>query len=123
MKNIFRLLILTALVFVNTSCINKKMSNTLEVSLQETVPVSLSCGNISYAIGFKFKILSGSDEGKILIGIVKCPDIYGAVFIEGAKFKIEISSDMNDLKTYQIFNSYKDAKLSNYSVTKLEIAK
>jgi hypothetical protein len=121
MQNFFRQLVLATMVFSNVSCVAKQQSKSVEAILVETIPVKISCGNISYAMAFKFKLMSGDEAGKTVIGIVKCPDTYGKdVFVKDAKFKVELSNNMSGLNDCQIFNSYTGASLQTYFVSKIE---
>jgi hypothetical protein len=127
MLNFNSLLITTIIAFSQVNCIEKQQRRSEEAVLLETSTASLTCGNIAYAQGFRFKLLTGDNKGKAIIGIVPCPDFYGNIFLKGTKFKLELSKNMSNLKGYEIINGIPisngdkdETKIDTFYVSKIE---
>jgi len=91
-----------------------------KVVLLDEVPVSISCGNIAYAVALKFRALNETDTSKVIIGIVRCPDTYGPnFFAKSEKFTVELSIDTTALKQFTVYDLYRNLGKPIFLITKI----
>lgn len=92
-----------------------------KVILLEEIPATVSCGNIAFAIALKLREINEPDSAKVIIGIVRCPDMYGPnYFTKSATFTVDLSTDTTALKPYTVYNVYRDLRKPTFLITKLK---
>ena len=122
MKDPIRKLMTTALLLIISISYATVTAKTIgkKVVLLEGIPVSVSCGNIAYAVGLKLRAINETDTTKAFIGIVKCPDSYGPGFFgKSAKFTVELSTDTTELKQYTVYNLYRNLGKPTFLITRI----
>ena len=82
------------------------------------------CGDLKVAVAYKFgveKLVTGKTKEKTLVVLIPCPDLKGDNFFEtDSRYQVEASADLQEARSYTIYNDYADrALLWTVDITKL----
>lgn len=73
------------------------------------------CGDSKVAVAYKFELrtlVKGRLKRKFVVGLIPCPDFKEkGFFVVNSDYLIEVSTDLQEARFYEIYNDYLKSKL------------